>query len=229
MTAASPLIAQTLNVDYGLKTPSVCVNNAFSKAYQGAFRNTHESILRIFWFSQYVGFDRGLNDFFEALEYLQDVRIECGILGDTSRIDTSLLTDYFKSEHHSIKFYTNRSESELFALCQTYDVGLCLERSFPINKDICLANKIFTYAMCGNAMVLSNTQGHLKFMANYPDVGCVYEEGNPRQLASVLRSYWESSEHLQAHRKNAWTLADEKLNWDVEKEKLLSLISTVLN
>ena len=67
MTAASPLIAKTYEALYPQHQVTT-VNNAFSKKNQPAQPRSQSGPLKIIWFSQVVGLDRGLAEFLQGMQ-----------------------------------------------------------------------------------------------------------------------------------------------------------------
>ena len=227
VTVASPLIGKYYSKVYEVET--ITINNVFSKNYQAIFNKvSRTSTLKFFWFSQTIGSDRGLEDFFGALEFLEEIHIEITLLGTITNIIKLHFLDLTKSKNHKLIFLPPCSERELFQLCSNYDIGLALERDFPINRDICLTNKLFTYLLSGIAVILSNTQAQKSFLNQYPDSGCrIYDIGDTFALAEIIRYWYEHPEKLENDKKNAWQLAKDRLNWEKESELLVSLIKKI--
>lgn len=229
ITAASPLIAQAYGRQYKLPQKITAINNVFSLELQPVFRpHNSTSPLRLFWFSQTLGRDRGLQDVLQALAFLKDVPIEVGLLGLCSETDRSFFQSFFPAPAHRLAFLPLRSEAELIQLSATYDIGLALERREPLNRDLCLTNKVFTYLLAGNAILASETQAQKDFMDTYPEVGCSYPIGDTQAVAQILRRYREQPEELESRRRAAWQLAREELNWEKEQHKFLDLVKSVL-
>lgn len=228
ITAASPLIAEAYEQQYSLLQGVVTINNVFPLYLQPIFRaKTEKSPLRLFWFSQTLGRDRGLEEVLEALSLLDDIPIEIGLLGNCTDFNKKYFLSFLKNYNHQIEFLPVRSQMELVQLSATYDIGLALERSSPLNRDICLTNKLFTYLLSGNAILASETRAQKEFLRNYPQVGYSYPQGGIEEISKVLRHYWEVPEILEEHRKAAWSLAREKLNWDVEKKKIINIVKII--
>ena len=84
-TAASPLIAAAYQKRFPQIIP-VVINNVFSKNGN----NQHFKLyaagdqLKLFWFSQTVGFNRGLEELIQAIGLIKSHNIQLGILGSCS-------------------------------------------------------------------------------------------------------------------------------------------------
>lgn len=229
VTAASPKIAKAYNDTYGFPKPVIAINNVFSQKQQPSFRRRKPgNPLRLFWFSQTLGRNRGIQDVLKNLTLLKDIPIQVGLLGNCSEADIVYFSQFFKIPKHRLEILNLRSEKELILLSATYDIGLALERSTPLNRDICLTNKIFTYLLAGNAILASQTKAQQQFMETYPDVGASYPLVQVDHIATVLRQWWEQPEELERQRFAAWNLAKDDLNWEKEQQKFLGLVKSVL-
>ncbi len=115
------------------------------------------------------------------------------------------------------------SPQQLDILAAQADVGLALEQSNPINRDICLTNKIFTYLSAGLAIIFSDTAAQTEFNETY-QAGIIYPQGNGEALAACIKKYL-NPEILQAQKYHNYNLAKEKLNWEEESKNYLTLFS----
>ncbi len=228
VSAASPLICKKLKKLYP-KINIFNINNVFAKSYQKEFNSNLTKKITLFWFSQNVGLNRGLQDILRALNKINDENLELIILGHCrEKVKEELLNILNNDSSHKITFLEAVSENKIFDLAKNYSIGLALEPSFSVNNNIALSNKIFTYLICGNALILSETDAQKHFIQNYPSVGFSYEIGNIEQLVEILNKYIDNKELLESHRKNAWKLANKQLNWEVEQQKWLNELEQIL-
>lgn len=227
ITAASPMIALEYERKYDIKVQ--CINNTFPLALQPKFRSYLKNTpLKIFWFSQYIGRDRGIEDILQALHNIPEIPIEIGLLCSGSLEDKSYFQKMIISANHQLYFFAPLPEKELVQLCAQYDIGLALERKEPLNRDLCLTNKLFTYLLAGNAIIASATTSQKAFVEQYPNSGCyVYDPGDFTTLAQIIKNWFLHSESLNSDRQRAWSLAKTQLNWDVEKKTLVSKIKSI--
>lgn len=227
ISAASPLIGESYQEKYNIKT--IIINNVFPLSYQPKFRRRESTnSLKFVWFSQVIGLDRGLDDFFKALLLLKDLYIEITLVGTITNQTKAYLNSMIHSNNHKLIFYQPCLEKDLIQLCANHDIGLALERNTPLNRDLCLTNKLFIYLLSGVAAILSNTRGQQAFANQYPNSGCrVYPIGDYSAIASIIRYWYDNPKILQQDRENAWKIAKEQLNWDKEKEILISKIREI--
>lgn len=229
LSAASPLIADKYTEVYNLMRPPLCLNNTFSLSKQPVFQKDKPvNPLKLIWFSQKLGRDRGIQDVLLALEELKDIAIYIGLLGQCSSRDAIFFKSFIKSKLHTIDVLEPCTETELILQCSRFHIGLALERNTPINRDICLTNKIFTYLLAGNAILASNTKGQTQFIEQYSGIGQIYPIEDIKALANILRKWNEDAESLNAMRRQAWELANTELNWEKEQIKFINQIESVL-
>lgn len=226
LTAAGPLIA----AEYQALFPGqkiVAINNVFSRNQQPPFRETGEGPLKLFWFSQTIGTDRGLEDVCKALQLIPHIPVRLTLLGQCTSDRKSHFSSQCTGPNHSVEIYDPVEPARIFEFAAGQDIGLALEPAFSKNNDIALSNKIFTYLLSGNAVITSETSAQKQFMEQYPEVGRSYPIGDVRALAAHLEYYYHNRQTLNHARQTAWRLANEKLNWEEEQKKLLRLVESV--
>ena len=223
ITAASPLIARVYKQDYPAISFAV-INNYFSRQLQPVFKTIPLTPLRLFWFSQTTGLKRGLQDAVMAMNKVNDFEIECTIVGDASESVKEVLNGLLTNPKHRLDFKQPCGEKELIEMSSTHHVGLALEPGFSLNNNIALSNKLFTYLLAGNAVILSATDAQEIFYKEYPGTGWLYRSGDTNAFAAILKQCYTDAALLEIIRKNAWQLADTKLNWENESVKLLGLV-----
>jgi glycosyltransferase involved in cell wall biosynthesis len=232
ITAASPLIAeayQKLFPELRIHT----VKNVFP------LTNGHHNIgpqtgpLKLFWFSQTVGTNRGVQDIIKALKLLEGRDLEFhiyGFLPNAAREQfQSLIRELNFSKDPKIVFFDPISPDELLARAADYEIGFATEPGFCLNNKIALSNKIFTYLAGGNAIIFSNTPAQKAFYDEYRDLGFMYESQDYESLAHTVSRYDQDRELLLRHRRNSKKLFEEVLNWNVEQHVFLNQVERALN
>lgn len=225
-TAASPLIAAAYKMLFPEKQWQPLLN-VFSLRQQPAFRDGYPGPLRLFWFSQTIGRQRGLEDVLESLGSLAGIPVEITLQGSCAPSEKTWLEEAVRPPH-KLRILPPAPEDELILEAGQHHLGLALERRSPPNRNICLTNKIFTYLLAGNALIASDTDAQKQFMGQYPGIGRVYPIGDAQALAQIIRHYHENRAELEATRRRAWELARTELNWEKEQEKFLGLVRSVL-
>jgi glycosyltransferase involved in cell wall biosynthesis len=232
VTAASPGIAAAYRTKYGIPMPT-SILNVFSLAERPQqFRVTDsKGPMRLYWFSQTVGLGRGLEDVIRAMGKLTDCDIELHLRGLVRPDHWRHLRDLAASNgvhSRAIVLHAPAPSSEMIRVAAEFDVGLALEQTVSLNRDLCLTNKIFSYLLAGNAIAATLTTGQRPIMEAIGTAGFLYEPGDVDALANGLRIWSQDRQQLQHARWEAWSWGTRQFNWDVEKKKLLDVVSDVL-
>jgi glycosyltransferase involved in cell wall biosynthesis len=231
MTAASPAISRA----YGLVFPSqsiATVNNCFPFEYAiENIKSIPQRPLKLFWFSQYVGKQRGLETVIKAMSFFGHEEITLTLLGSVSKnmkqYFNSLLISYeLRSEQ--LVFLDNVREEQITSIASKHHIGLASEFAHNQNRDLCLTNKLFMYLLAGNAIVATDTSAQTYFLEDNQGIGSLYEQEDAIDLFRILKNYIDNPELLDIHRKNALQLGKEKFNWNNENEKFLKNVEQVL-
>jgi glycosyltransferase involved in cell wall biosynthesis len=127
-----------------------------------------------------------------------------------------------------VVFHGLVSPGELLAAAAEHDVGLCLEIPTPLNRDICLTNKIFLYLLAGIAVIASRTRGQSELLAKCPDAGFLYDSGNIEQLALIIERLACEPELLARAKASALAAARDRWNWEQESQYLVASVDNLL-
>jgi glycosyltransferase involved in cell wall biosynthesis len=231
LTAASPAITEAYKYFYPGKK-ILTINNVFPLAYAiKEITELPDKPLKLFWFSQFIGKTRGLENVIKAMSSFYPDEIILTLLGSCSRE----MKNYFLSLASSYNLHQDQlvflnpvEENEIFSIASQHHMGLASEYSHNINRDLCLTNKIFTYLLAGNALVLSDTYAQKSFLNENPGIGLLYKQNSTEELTAVFKLYLSDSHLLQLHRQNALNLAKTKYNWDIEQNQFLDNVKSVL-
>ncbi len=189
--------------------------------------------LKLYWFSQVVGTDRGLADAVRAVALLPAGSVELHLRGQCDAAARRYLDELIARHGAATQAVTVHPPvplRELVALTAQYDVGLALEEPISENRVICMhdlcTNKVFTYLLAGLALAATALSDEKPV---YDGAGFVYPHGQPEKLAAGLRHWLEHPAALRAAQEKAWALGATRYNWDLEKEKLVAAVKNVLN
>jgi glycosyltransferase involved in cell wall biosynthesis len=226
ITAASPLIANAYKRLFP-SLPVTSIENAFPCKVQPAKPShplkAHEP-LRMIWFSQVVGLDRGLLQFMKGMALAVEIPIDLNIVGLCHDAVKQALLNEVDSLHHRLSFLPPVAEDSLFKLVADHEIGLALEVPQTENRDICRTNKLFTYPMAGCHMLLSKTAAQCEFLEHHPQTGQLIELKDPEDIANAIRYVFQNREVIFEKRLAAWELAHVELNWEMEGKKLVAWI-----
>ena len=185
--------------------------------------------LGLFWFSQTIGVNRGLEDIIAALTLLKSHPFELHLLGDLpEETKVNYIDKLIDKNTTNIHFHDNIPSDELAGFASKFDIGLALEPAFSNNNNMALSNKIFTYLQSGLAVAASDTKAQRRLLNTYPQIGKMYKKGDPRTLADVLLYYHQHRNELIKARVAAYEIAKTELNWENESKKFLNLVDQTI-
>ncbi|WP_439697057.1 hypothetical protein ACFGVS_00845 [Mucilaginibacter sp. AW1-7] len=225
-SAASPLIGRYYARLYPYLKP-VVINNVFPKTKLVIRENYKKGgPLKLFWFSQTIGSDRGLELVIKAISQTGGF-VQLHLLGHCAASDRQLLLGLAGKlglRGDQLHFHKPIAAAELFTFAARFDIGLASETGSTLNRDICLTNKIFTYLQCGLAILASDTQAQQLFMQQYPASGQLYDKNNEAALTGLLKHYAENPALLYQTRLENYRLGQTALNWEAESRIFIQQI-----
>ncbi len=225
LTSSSPLIAEKVQQNFlSFHKPLITLLNCFSVALQPALRNrtTNENNLQLFWFSQTIGKHRGLETLIDVLEEMNDASVHLTLAGRCNHDMKAYIEEHAVNVQKNIHLAGIIPPDDLPAFAATFDIGLALETGFSVNNDIALSNKIFTYLLAGNAVILSETTMQKSFNETYK-VGESFKVNDAAALRAKILLY-KDHDRLNKQRLYNYQLAQNQLNWEQESKKLLKVL-----
>ncbi len=226
ISAASPLIEERIIHHFPLKKESIItLLNCFPLTQQPVFRDkmVNDNSLQLFWFSQTIGLNRGLEVLLLALEQMDDRQIHLTLAGKCNDDFKEFLEVHAGSIKDRIHFAGIIPPGELPGFASQFDVGLALELSTPENRNICLTNKVFTYILAGNAIILSASSMQNCFNDQF-NIGLVFPINDINMLIAILEKYKDGGV-IYKQRLHNYHLGKRFLNWDTESKKLLKVLN----
>jgi glycosyltransferase involved in cell wall biosynthesis len=219
LTAASPLIGREYAA-LGRRTPVTLLNVFPIGEAPPAPVPLSGSIDAVYWFSQTIGPDRGLESILRAVALLP-AHWEVHLRGTPAPGYGGALGSLARSlgMEGRVKWLPPAPPDRMAALSSGYSAGLSVELTEPRNRGLCLTNKIFTYLLAGTPVLLSDTPAH-RLLA--PDLGIaarVADIGRPRDVADAVLSL-----RSEAARDHAWLIARQRYNWETESRALLEAV-----
>ena len=231
VTAAAPGIADAYAQAYGISRPNVILNVfPSSQAPAGATaKGRAEPGPSIYWFSQVIGPNRGLECAVRA--------IGCALSRPHLYLRGSPAAG-FVQHLYSLAAETGAADrihilpldlpDEMERLAASYDVGLIAETTQTRNRDLVLTNKLFTYLLAGIPAVMSGTSAHRAFAAETGTTDHLFAVGDSQALATTIDRLLGHPETLAAARAKAFQLGRERYNWEVESKSLVQVIALSL-
>lgn len=224
--AASPLISDAYNLLFSNLNIET-INNCFTLNYAfKSLRKLDDSQLKLFWFSQTIGKNRGLEQIIQSIGRLDNEQITLSLLGNCN-IEIRRYFENLAQENgmkpKQIVFLNPVSEREIAHIASFHHIGVASEEPIVLNRDLCLTNKIFIYLLAGNALLFSNTSAQEKFASENPNIGLVYTNNDIESCSDRINFFFENRELLNLIRLNSFNLAKEQ-NWEREGEKLIAYL-----
>jgi len=223
LTAASPLIGRAYSAAYGLRELSTVLNVfPLSEAPNSPGpRETPEGLPLLYWFSQTIGPDRGLEALVAALGRL---RRPCVLRlrglpapGFPEALRALARQSGFGGR---LEFAPIAAPHEMARLAAGADLGLSLEQRRPRNRDLCLTNKIFTYLLAGTPVALTPTAAQSDLAGTLGAAALLLDPEDPALTAARLDAFLGDASRRDLATARAWRLAREIYNWDRESEIL---------
>jgi glycosyltransferase involved in cell wall biosynthesis len=233
ITAASPGIAEAYRSAYGVH--SIVVLNAMQRcavSRQGRAGCTEEprgKDFSLYWFSQTISLDRGLETAIEAVS-LMAARAHIYIRGTaTKNVKQTLQVLASRlGVGDRVHFLAPAPPDNMVTLAACYDVGLSLEQSAPVNRAICLTNKVFTYLSAGIPQLMTTTPAQAEFGFKLGAAAILVPENDPGEWAVRLDKLLLCPERVCEARKHARLLGAEKYSWELERNRFLGEVKRVL-
>jgi glycosyltransferase involved in cell wall biosynthesis len=231
ITAASPGIADAYVDAYGIARPAV-VLNVFPRA-QAPSRNTPAGAAEpgpsIYWFSQTIGPDRGLECVVQAIGRSR-IRPHLYLRGSPTsdfigRLETIAGEAGVAGHLHIL---SPAAPSKMERLAASCDVGFVGETGWTASRRIALTNKLFSYLLAGLPVVMSDIPAHRGLASELGDAAWLYSTSDASSLAEVLDTLLRNPGRLAAARAAAFMLGQTRFNWDVERAKFLEQVDGAL-
>lgn len=229
VTAASPLIGRAYVQRYDIRPPVTVLNVFPLDEAPPPPAPAASATRRLYWFSQTIGPGRGLEEILAVLALLRTpTSLHLRGLpspGFPESLRKSAASAGYRGE---IEFLSIGTASEMARLAAPYDLGLSLEQRTPLNRDLCLTNKIFTYLLAGLPVACTPTQAQLDLAPALADAAVRLDLDNPPADAARLDALLGDPQRLAQARAHAWSLGQSRFNWQVEQTTLLAALSPLL-
>jgi glycosyltransferase involved in cell wall biosynthesis len=219
LSTASPLYANLYKGLYELTVEPINLLNVFNVKQNEPieFKDRKDlSKTSLYWFSQTVGLNRGLQDVFNAINELDSSKYELHIRGNCKEDVKHYLLSLITNTQHlkNIYFHELISNDELEIRNAEHDIGLALEAPNSLNRDLCISNKILDYISKGLMVVATNTKGHSYILSELNANSYLYKPGNVQKLKSILSVLINNNEEISILKSKSLKLARDKYNWD---------------
>ena len=219
VTTSSEAIGRVYGERYGV-APAV-VHNTFSlPAAAPDFARADRSTFRVYWFSQTIGPGRGLEDAVVALGRAGG-RAELTLQGGPQPGYLDALTALAR-EHAPLTTIVHQQPvppDSMIDAARGYDVGLALEQMVPLNRQLCVTNKAFTYILAGVAVAMTDTPGQHALGLDLGEGAQLVAPGDVDALAAALGRWMREPARLDCAKRAAWSAARRRWHWEHELER----------
>jgi glycosyltransferase involved in cell wall biosynthesis len=125
-----------------------------------------------------------------------------------------------------VRFLPPVPEAEVAEYVASADVGVVPSQSTSLNRYYGLGNKIFHYIAAGVPVVVSNQPERRRIVEQY-DIGAVFDETDPQDIARTIRQLVDDPRAYQQLRQRVREAHWQALNWEHEVQKLSQVYQTL--
>ena len=217
----SNAMAQQMALTYNCAPPNVVYNVFPAKPALHQKPKAFNQPLKLFWFSQTIGHGRGLEEFINLLTSIK-TSVELHLLGNIdSKYRAALITSM--PAQHQIFFHELVNDKDLAQKIANFDIGLALERTTPLSRNLTITNKLFQYLQAGLPVIATDTEGQREVFDNF-NIGFMLPQdaapGDKKSLAAWLNDSVALKQSREIVKKAA-----EFYSWENESKKFPSLIN----
>jgi glycosyltransferase involved in cell wall biosynthesis len=236
VTAASDGIADAYAEVVDIERPT-SILNVFPRSEREGHTPTDElerekpsDVASLYWYSQTIGPDRGLQDALRALPQV-DERIHLSLRGTW----TADFEDEFMhlarglDVAHRVHHLPPVPPDQLVERAAQHDVGLALEQAHTRNRDLCVTNKLLAYLLAGLPVVATDTRGQRHICEDLPEATRLCSIGEPEALADSVQSLLRDDASLQEAKQAAWRAGEERFCWEEQKPQFIASVDQVLD
>ena len=235
VTAASEGIANAYANALDIPAPTV-VLNTFPKSERDGHTPKAEldqereaGTISLYWYSQTIGPDRGLQDVIRALPSL-DERVVLTLRGQWANGFESVFRDLAR-EHdveHRLRVLPPAPPDQLVERAAQHDIGLALEQAHTPNRDLCVTNKILAYLLAGIPVIATSTTGQRRICETIPDASRTVPIGHAEAIADAVQDLMATSAVLAAAKEAAREAGERRYNWKLETDRLTKKVKQTL-
>src|SRR5262245_26309831 len=182
VSSVSAGVAQALARRYPGVAPLV-IHNVFPwkdrQTLDGQVKDRSGSAVSLYWYSQVIGFDRGLEDVIRALGHVHrpfQLHLRGFHSDEVARQLQALAVDSGIADR--VFLHQRVPPNELLSRTVEHDIGLALEQPVSLNRELTVTNKLFFYLLAGLAVVATATQGQEAILHQLSGVADLYPPGD---------------------------------------------------
>lgn len=220
ITTVNKPIAEELSIKYNILEPTVVMNTPL---LQPEPTQKHHDDVRVIYQGRYTK-NRGIESAIVGVSKVSDVSLYMRGIDAYGLNGEEPFVDELKQINAKTKFIPPVEMRELVQSLNEFDIGIVPYVGNNFNNLNASPNKIFEYMMAGLAVISSDIPV-MKDIVETCDIGMVYKQDDPEDLARVLR---EMLPNLDRYKKNARMWAEKEYNWNVQGKKLIDIYNELV-
>ena len=229
LTGGSRAIADAYHSEYGLDV--IPIHNVFHLPQTAPTNRDWDGNLRLYWFGQTIGTERGLEQTVRAAGRAQ-VKCELAIRGNASEEYLESLRQLAADVAQDLAL-TPQSPAppdDMVDLCRLHDVGLSIENPERRSQELALTNKSLTYILAGLAVAMTDTAGQHELGSDLGEGALLCPRDDIDGLARGLSEWSKDPERLTRAKLASWEAAKRRWHWEHPEEcgRLLEAVKGVL-
>lgn len=228
LTAAAPLIADEFARRNGVQMQVIL--NVFPRRDAPAAPVARPPVsnanpLRLYWFSQTIGPGRGIEQML-AVAGKMKLPVELHLRGFAPEPNVAQLQAVAvkTGATERLKFLPPGKPDDMVRLAADSDLGLSIEESVPLNRDLCLTNKIFVYLLAGVPQLMSRTSAQTAMARELGEAALLSNIHDAEGTARLLDNFFTDAIRVEKARRKAGELATNRYCWEVEKRAWLAAV-----
>lgn len=182
----------------------------------------------------YAGILNEKRGFFTFLKYIKEISSEIKNTKIKIKVIGKFLNNVDETRFLKVKDGLNNVDFEFTGWVpyknlseHLKDVDICCDlRHHNFVFDNSLPIKIFEYMAAGKPVVYTDIKP-IRMHLPIEDIGFLVEPDDKEEFKRVVKTYIDKPELLTTHSMNGRKLIEEKFNWEIESEKLISFIKII--
>lgn len=184
----------------------------------------------IYWFGQTIGPQSRVDQVLKAMPRLNEsVRLVLRGNPIQSYVDELLAIARTLGVSAQLAILPREEPTEMVRLAAEHDILLGTQPGSELFNQMAIGNKVFTGMMAGLALALSDTIAHRDLLAEIPECGFLFPDGDIESLVSQLNGLLDDRKTLERMKCASWEIAERRFNWEEESRILLDAVDGVFS
>jgi glycosyltransferase involved in cell wall biosynthesis len=226
VTTTTRSMANALQEAYSPRNITVIYNS--TSVIAAGPSNPSDDTLRLLWFSQTLGKDRGLQDIFAALPLLKgqwSLELRAKASPSMRAWVEAQVAPALRSQ---VRIEPTVPPEELSNVVARHDVGLALEQPCCLNRQLTATNKIFQYLQSGLLVAATDTPGQREVLSEIPLAGLCYVPGDFQALAEIVNAWIRELPGIRQRKEWIYREANLRFGYQRQSECLLDSVDRAL-